>query len=87
MYVGDKRVRITVRLNERQFDFVRRSAEMLDVSPSDFLRMVINTTMCASDKLAQDNPDKIIVGAENGKNGKNDKEGSGRENDKANQHS
>lgn len=81
MYTGDKRVRITVRLNERQFEFVRRSAEMLDVSPSDFLRMVINTTMCASDKLAHDNPDKIIVGA-----GTEEQEGSGRENDKADKH-
>lgn len=48
MYTKDKSNRITLRLNESQFDFVRRSAERYGVSPSDFLRMVINSTMFAA---------------------------------------
>lgn len=45
MYTKDKSNRITLRLNDGQFDFVRNSAEMLGISPSDFVRMVINMTM------------------------------------------
>ena len=44
MYLKDKNVRITLRLNQQQFDFVKQNADELGVSPSDFLRMVINTT-------------------------------------------
>lgn len=45
MYTKDKTHRITLRLNEEQFEFVKANAEMLDVSPSDFLRMVINSSL------------------------------------------
>lgn len=45
MYTKDKNHRITLRLNDEQMDFVRRSSELLDCSPSDFLRMVINLTL------------------------------------------
>ena len=48
MYTKDKSHRITLRLNDRQFRFVQYSADLLEVSPSDFLRMVINTTMASS---------------------------------------
>lgn len=48
MYLKDKNTRITLRLNDEQFDFVKRSADILDVSPSEFLRMVINQTMVMS---------------------------------------
>lgn len=51
MYQKDKNHRITLRLNENQFEFVRENAEALDVSPSDFLRMVINSTMSATKKV------------------------------------
>lgn len=67
MYQKDKKNRITLRLNDEQFAFVSSSAEVLDVSPSDFLRMVINTTMVVSNSTAN-----IIQGG-----------GNGRENDKA----
>lgn len=69
MYQKDKNHRITLRLNENQFEFVRSNAEILDVSPSDFLRMVINTTMCASQKVSENLKLKL--------------EGFGRENDKS----
>ena len=45
MYTKDKSTRITLRLNEEQFNFVRENADILGVSPSDFLRMVINSSM------------------------------------------
>lgn len=45
MYTNDKQQRITLRLNEEQFEFIRWSAEMMGVSPSEFLRIVINMTM------------------------------------------
>ena len=47
MYTKDKSQRITLRLNEEQFNFVRMNAEVLGVSPSDFLRMVINSTLAS----------------------------------------
>lgn len=67
MYTKDKNNRITLRLNDEQFAFVRVNAETLDVSPSDFLRMVINLAMSATRNAAE-------IKA---------KEGLGRENDKA----
>lgn len=65
----DKNNRITLRLNDNQFNFVKVQADILGVSPSEFLRMVINASMSASEyakKLLQE------------------KEATGRENDKAN---
>lgn len=47
MYIKDKKYRITLRLNEEQFEFVKGSAERLGVSPSQFLRMVVNSSMTA----------------------------------------
>ena len=76
MYTKDKSNRITLRLNDEQFNFVKANADILGVSPSDFLRMVINSAMAstriASQKL-NDQLKKITF-----------EEGSGRENDKAN---
>lgn len=73
MYTKDKAQRITLRLNEEQFDFVRVQAEILDVSPSEFLRMVVNAALVAT-KMA-----KVRADAEQHK----ESEGNGRENDKA----
>lgn len=50
MYLKDKSTRITLRLNERQFQFVKQSADILEVSPSEFLRLVINQTMNMNQK-------------------------------------
>ena len=58
MYTKDKTHRITLRLNEEQFEFVKANAEMLDVSPSDFLRMVINSAL-SMQKLAKPKIDAI----------------------------
>lgn len=48
MYINDKTNRITLRLNDEQFRFIKNSADVLGVSPSEFLRMVINSTMIMS---------------------------------------
>lgn len=57
MYTKDKAKRITLRLNDNQFNFVKSSADILGVSPSDFLRMVINASM-ASRVVELDNKQK-----------------------------
>ena len=76
MYTKDKSCRITLRLNPQQFEFVKANADMMDCSPSDFLRMVVNVAMVnrknVNNKLSQVLQAKKI-----------EMEGLGRENDKA----
>ena len=48
MYEKNKTQRVTLRLSEEQFEYVKGNADLLGVSPSDFLRMVINATMAMS---------------------------------------
>lgn len=67
MYTGDKSNRITLRLNDEQFLFVKANADLLGVSPSEFLRMVVNATMATTKKVSE----RIQGGVQ------------GRENDKA----
>lgn len=69
MYTKDKVARITLRLNEAQFNFVKSNADILGVSPSEFLRMVVNATMSTSESLLRE-----AVKSQGG---------NGRENDKA----
>ena len=69
MYTNDKTNRITLRLNDKQFEYVKVNADLLGVSPSEFLRMVINATISLAEKAVEMNEKK---------------EGNGRENDKAN---
>lgn len=69
MYMKDKANRITLRLNDEQFNFVKSNADIVGVSPSEFLRMIVNATMSMTKStMAQ----------------MKDEEGNGRENDKAN---
>lgn len=37
--------RITLRVNEEQYNFLIKVSELLGVSPSDYLRMVVNSGM------------------------------------------
>jgi uncharacterized protein (DUF1778 family) len=71
MYTKDKNNRITLRLNDEQFEFVKANADMLDVSPSEFLRMVVNSTMSLTKKAMQKANERLEVleevGRENGK--------------------
>ena len=48
MYTKDKSNRITLRLNDDQVEFVKQNADFLGVSPSEFLRMVVNSSMAMS---------------------------------------
>ena len=48
MYTNDKSKRITLRLNDEQYDFVKQNADVLGVSPSEFLRMVVNASMATT---------------------------------------
>lgn len=74
MYEGNKLHRVTLRLNPDQFEYVKASADILGVSPSEFLRMVINSTMALTTQTSA----KIQEITETIKGGQ------GRENDKAN---
>ena len=63
MNIKDKTNRITLRLNDKQFNFVKASADILGVSPSEFLRMVVNASMVS----AKDSKFKEVFGRENDK--------------------
>lgn len=41
--------RVTLRLNDDQYNFLIKIAELLDVTPSDYLRMVINASFVSSE--------------------------------------
>jgi uncharacterized protein (DUF1778 family) len=71
MYTKDKNNRITLRLNDEQFEFVKANADMLDVSPSEFLRMVVNSTMSLTKKAMQKANERLEVLEEVGR--ENDK--------------
>lgn len=71
MYEKNKTQRVTLRLSEEQFGYVKGNADLLGVSPSDFLRMVINATMAMSKTVIDAVPAKI-----------EESDGNGRENDK-----
>lgn len=77
MYQKDKLNRITLRLNDEQFDYVKENADILGVSPSEFLRMVINSSMALTKKAEKASKDAM-------KTFKSSMEEQGRENDKAN---
>lgn len=53
MYSKDKLNRITLRLNDDQFMFVKDNADILGVSPSEFLRMVVNSSMAMTKKALE----------------------------------
>ena len=72
MYLKDKNHRITLRLNDTQFDFIRVNCDVLGVSPSDYLRMLVNSFMTIS-QAGQDSVKKTLE----------ERTDAGRENDKA----
>lgn len=74
MYTKDKSNRITLRLNDEQFDFVKMNADILGVSPSEFLRILINSTLALSKSASKALDNKLNA----------TKESLGRENDKTN---
>ena len=46
--------RITLRLNDSQYEFIVKVSKMLDVSPSDYMRMTINAGMVQYGKNIED---------------------------------
>ena len=42
--------RVTLRLNDEQFEFLQKIANIFGVSPSDYLRMNLNTQLVATKK-------------------------------------
>ena len=47
--LGDKYThRVTLRLNEEQYEFLIKVSSILGVSPSDYLRMTVNSGMVAT---------------------------------------
>ena len=65
MYTKDKSFRITLRLNEEQFSFVKEQADTLGVSPSEFLRMVVNASLATSKKVTEKLNERLGEGREN----------------------
>lgn len=64
LQTNDKRNRITLRLNDAQFSFIKAAAEVLGVSPSEFLRMMVNASMVSARK---DDKFKEVLGRANDK--------------------
>lgn len=65
MYEKDKRFRLTLRLSEEQFLYLHESADRIGVSPSEFLRLVI-------DSCRYSNIDEEASGRENDETNKYD---------------
>lgn len=79
MYTKDKSHRVTLRLNDEQFSFVTASADLVGISPSEFLRQVVTMAMhlqAGIDQAVAPVAEKIIE----------ERQVTGRENDKTNQH-
>lgn len=74
MYTKDKNQRITLRLNSDQFEFIKTVSDALGVSPSDYLRMMVNLAMVGTQK------------AETAQKEQAEKEGTRRENEQASKH-
>ena len=67
--LGDKYThRVTLRLNEEQYDFLIKVSGILGISPSDYLRMTVNTGMVATkngiNDLSNGNMLKGMVGTD-----------------------
>lgn len=68
MYTKDKRQRITLRLNEEQMQYIVENSSLLDMSPSDYCRSIINLSMSVDRQAAQKiaaNLGKGVSGREN----------------------
>jgi len=67
--LGDKYThRVTLRFNEEQYDFLIKVSGILGISPSDYLRMTVNTGMVATkngiNDLSNGNMLKGMVGTD-----------------------
>lgn len=64
LYLKDKTNRITLRLNERQFEYVKKQSDILGVSPSEYIRMLLNSMISLIDSI-EDQVQKEVFGREN----------------------
>lgn len=64
LYLKDKTNRITLRLNDRQFEYVRKQSEILGVSPSEYIRMLLNSMISLINSI-EDQVQKEVFGREN----------------------
>lgn len=64
MYEKDKRNRITLRLTDEQFDFIKGQCDVLGITPSDYLRMLVNGVLYTA-RMKGDI--KEVLGRENDK--------------------
>lgn len=72
--LGDKYThRVTLRLNDGQFDFLVRVSSMLGVTPSDYLRMSVNAGMMATEETVNDTIKEMVGSNENDKTSSNHK--------------
>ena len=53
MNLGDKTRSVTIRMTPQQYEYLERSARALEVTPSRFLRMVVNATMMGAGMAEQ----------------------------------
>lgn len=64
MYEKDKRQRITLRLTDEQFEFIKSQTDILGITPSDYIRMLVNSVFYAG-KHGKDLTE--VLGRENDK--------------------
>ena len=65
MYTKDKNQRVTLRLNAEQFEFVKTVADALGVSPSEYLRMMVNLSMAGAKRISDEQQQKESERREN----------------------
>lgn len=76
-YEKDKRTRLTIRLTDKQFEAIKKRTDLLGISPSEFIRILINTMIYADENKQAD---EVAIAMEATRRYQ---EGLGRENDKA----
>lgn len=62
--------RVTLRFTEEQFEYLAEISTVLGVSPSDYIRMMVNTSMVAYknnelSKMITENREKVGMSSEN----------------------
>ena len=66
MYDKDKRQRITLRLSDEQFEFIKGQCDVLGINPSDYLRMLVNSVLFTT-KAKKELNLREVLGRENDK--------------------
>ena len=52
MNLNDKNTRITLRVNSKLFNYIQTKSDMMGVSPSEFIRICMNSIMHADSLVA-----------------------------------